>query len=1031
MSFVERIKVTDGTEVASVNASNQLEVAEANSNAIKTAVELIDNAISGSEMQVDIVASLPAGTNNIGDVDVLTVPAPLNVTGGGVESAALRVTIANDSTGVVSVDDNGSTLSVDDGGASLTVDGTVAATQSGTWNVTNVSGTVSLPTGASTAANQSTIITALQLLDNVVATDGSAALTQLYQVGGTDGTNAQILSTNASGHLNIADGGNSITVDGTVAISGTVPVSDAGGSLTVDGTVTANLAAGTNNIGDVDVLTVPAPLNVTGSGLEASALRVTIASDSTGVLSVDDNGSTLSIDDGGGSITVDGTVGVSGTVTVADGGGSLTVDGTVAATQSGTWNITNVSGTVSLPTGAATSANQSTVITALQLLDDVVVTDNAGFTDGTTKLSMSGYIFDEVAGTALTENDAAAARIDAKRAQIGIVEDGTTRGRYATVTATNALKVDGSAVTQPVSGTFWQATQPVSIASAVPVTDNSGSLTVDDGGTTLSIDDGGGTITVDGTVSITANSSVNVAQFGGTNVVNGGTAGTQSVGGIQAHDAAISGNNPVLIGAYANSASGPAGVADGDISRLWCNGAGALVIAGHYQTEPATFITDAVGQLRINADGLLLTTTSLGAGTSYVGKVRLTDGTTDAEVVPLTGYNAQAVAIVDGSGSQITSFGGGTQYTEGDTDASITGTAMMFETNTGTSALGVVSASNPLPISDNGTTLSIDDGGGIITVDGTVSITANSSVNLSQVGGNAVVTGGTNGTLAIGGIQAHDEIYSGNNPVVIGGVASSATPTAVAVGDVARLWTTTSGAVHIADGNSSITVDGTVNAAQSGTWNITNISGTVSLPTGAATSANQSTMVTALQLIDDTVFTDDAAFTIATSKVNAIGGYAVAHGSNPDAADAGDAGIILMNRHRIPFIIGGHPNLQSAEYYTTAAQTNDNVLPLISAGTKYVITGITVIANAANTVNVSVRIGFGASAVPTQGASGADAVTKVVLSHPNIPPGSGFSKGHAGGIVGIGGDGEDLYITCSVPTTGSLIVQVDYYTIES
>lgn len=37
-----------------------------------------------------------------------------------------------------------------------------------------------------------------------------------------------------------------------------VPVTDNGGSLTVDGTVTANLAAGTNNIGDVDVLTVPA-----------------------------------------------------------------------------------------------------------------------------------------------------------------------------------------------------------------------------------------------------------------------------------------------------------------------------------------------------------------------------------------------------------------------------------------------------------------------------------------------------------------------------------------------------------------------------------------------------------------------------------------------------------------------------------------------------------------------------------------------------------------------------------------------------
>jgi hypothetical protein len=81
------------------------------------------------------------------------------------------------------------------------------------------------------------------------------------------------------------------------------------------------------------------------------------------------------------------------------------------------------------------------------------VVDNAGFTDGTTKLAMVGYVYDEVAGTALTENDAAAARIDAKRAIIHTLEDGSTRGRYATVTASKALKVDGSGVTQPVSGT--------------------------------------------------------------------------------------------------------------------------------------------------------------------------------------------------------------------------------------------------------------------------------------------------------------------------------------------------------------------------------------------------------------------------------------------------------------------------------------------------------------------------------------------------------------------------------------------------
>lgn len=51
--------------------------------------------------------------------------------------------------------------------------------------------------------------------------------------------------------------------------------------------------------------------------------------------------------------------------------GSLTADvtgSTVAATQSGTWNITNVSGTVSLPTGASTLAEQQTQSASLNNL---------------------------------------------------------------------------------------------------------------------------------------------------------------------------------------------------------------------------------------------------------------------------------------------------------------------------------------------------------------------------------------------------------------------------------------------------------------------------------------------------------------------------------------------------------------------------------------------------------------------------------------------------------------------------------------
>jgi hypothetical protein len=79
---------------------------------------------SGSTGQtVTIGSAIPAGNNNIGDVDVASVPAPLSTTGGGVESTALRVTVASDSTGVLSVDDNGGSLTVDGG---VTVVGTVA-----------------------------------------------------------------------------------------------------------------------------------------------------------------------------------------------------------------------------------------------------------------------------------------------------------------------------------------------------------------------------------------------------------------------------------------------------------------------------------------------------------------------------------------------------------------------------------------------------------------------------------------------------------------------------------------------------------------------------------------------------------------------------------------------------------------------------------------------------------------------------------------------------------------------------------------
>lgn len=65
-------------------------------------------------------------------------------------------------------------------------------------------------------------------------------------------------------------------------------------------------------------------------------------------------------------------------VPISDNGGSITVDGTVAATQSGTWNINNITGTITLPTGAATESTLAAKATesTLQSLNSKVTACN-------------------------------------------------------------------------------------------------------------------------------------------------------------------------------------------------------------------------------------------------------------------------------------------------------------------------------------------------------------------------------------------------------------------------------------------------------------------------------------------------------------------------------------------------------------------------------------------------------------------------------------------------------------------------------
>lgn len=154
-----------------------------------------------------------------------------------------------------------------------------------------------------------------------------------------------------------------------------------------------------------------------------------------------------------------------------------------------------------------------------------------------------------------------------------------------------------------------------------------------------------------------------------------------------------------------------------------------------------------------------------------------------------------------------------------------------------------------------------------------------------------------------------------------------------------------------------------------------------------------------------------------------IGYKAIAHGANPTAVAANDRTNAYANRHGIPWVIGGHPNVKTTRLQFTAAQT-DTAIVTVASGLKIVVTAFQVTLDNASTGFPLVRIGFGTANTPT-GAG-------VIGAHGGVPAGGGFGRGDGSGIIGIGADGEDLRITTVGAATGNGVeVVVTWYEVES
>lgn len=154
------------------------------------------------------------------------------------------------------------------------------------------------------------------------------------------------------------------------------------------------------------------------------------------------------VTDNGGSLTVDGTVAISGSVTVTDGAGALNV----------------IVDSSALPTGAATAANQDGIIK-----DGTGDTTQANVSGGRLQVDGSG-VTQPISGTVTVTDGAGALNVIVDSSalptgaataanQDGIIKDGTGDTTQANVSS-GRLHVDGSGVTQPVSGTITIGTFP-------------------------------------------------------------------------------------------------------------------------------------------------------------------------------------------------------------------------------------------------------------------------------------------------------------------------------------------------------------------------------------------------------------------------------------------------------------------------------------------------------------------------------------------------------------------------------------------
>lgn len=311
------------------------------------------------------------------------------------------------------------------------------------------------------------------------------------------------------------------------------------------------------------------------------------------------------------------------------------------------------------------------------------------------------------------------------------------------------------------------------------------------------------------------------------------------VKGLLAHDAAdTAANTPVKVGGYGSTATPSATSADGDVTNIWVTRTGAVNVAdagGSLTVDGAVAVSGDVAHDVADSGNPV----KVGGKASASAPTAVTDGD---RVNAYFDQQGRIFSRVQGLIAQDTADNNTVQYPVkiGGGGSAATPGAVSAD---GDIVNGWFTLNGALNVADGNGTLSVDDGADSLTVDGTVAVSGvGGTVTSTAVGtvahdapdaGNPLKIGGKAYTSAPSAVSDADRVdayfdtqgrlqtrvqglipqdTADDNavqyPIKIGGGGSTATPGAVSAdGDIVNGWFTRNGALNVADGNGSLTVD--------------------------------------------------------------------------------------------------------------------------------------------------------------------------------------------------------------------------------